>query len=273
MLSLSSPSLYKAWARKALISCAPRTATRVLSARARAYSQQLVRGWGLSVLNERLMAEVGASVVAGPFRGLVLTPMTREEHVGPYLLGTYELELHPWLDRLSRQSFTQILDVGAKFGYYAVGLARCLPDTQIVAFDTDWWARDAVREMAATNGTPNVSVESFCDPAWLKTHLRDGAFVISDCEGYEGELFTADIPQLATATLLIETHDDFVPGVHAALVARFQATHRIEDVRSRLETPRPDVTVRSLSDQELARVSQEVRPDQSWLLLVPRKAA
>ena len=52
--------------------------------------------------------------------------------------------------------FPQIVDVGAKFGYYAVGLARRYPAAAVVAYDVDWWARRACRRMAAANGVGNV---------------------------------------------------------------------------------------------------------------------
>jgi hypothetical protein len=43
--------------------------------------------------------------------------------VGPaspllFLLGTYELELHPVLARLRDRKFTRVLDIGASMGYY-----------------------------------------------------------------------------------------------------------------------------------------------------------
>lgn len=131
-----------------------------------------------------------------------------------------------------------------------------------------------MREMAQANGAGNLRVEGFCTAGWLRAHLRPHAFIISDCEGYERELFcTSNVPQLATATMLIETHDAFVPGVRAAIVARFERTHLVEHVQSRAETPRPTLRVASLSAEELARVSQEVRPEQSWVLLTPKPSA
>ena len=109
--------------------------------------------------------------------------------------------------------YAQIIDVGAKFGYYAVGLAKKYPGTPVVAFDTDAWARRAVREMMAANGTGNVRVESFCSAEWLERHARENALIVSDCEGYEAALFgPGTASKLRAATLLIETHDCFVPG-------------------------------------------------------------
>lgn len=263
----------KSWVKKAFSAVAPQTATKVMSARARAHSQRVVKEWGLFQLNQRLIREVGNRVIAGPFKGMTLTPMTYQEHIGPYLLGTYEMELHPWWEHVFQQSFGQIIDVGAKFGYYAVGLAQRFPHATIVAFDTDWWARDAVREMVAANRVAGVSIQGFCSPAWLQENLRENALIISDCEGYERELFcTAEIPALASATMIIETHECFVPGVLADIVARFARTHVVHEVGSRSNSPIPEVRLHSLTKDEVRRASTEVRPQQTWVFLVPEPA-
>ncbi len=176
--------------KRSMLAAAPEWTTRLLSARARAHSHRMVKEWGLSVLTEKLLAVLGPVVRSGPFQGMTLTPMTHHEHLGPFLLGTYESELHPWFALVADGRYAQILDVGAKFGYYAVGLARLSPDTPMVAFDTDWWARVACREMAAENRTPNVDVAGFCSPQWLDRNLRPASLIVCDCEGYEGDLLT-----------------------------------------------------------------------------------
>jgi len=163
--------------------------------------------------------------------------------------------------------------VGAKFGYYAVGLAHRFPNVPIVVFDTDWWARDAVREMTSANRVTGISVLSFCSPAWLKRNLHENALVISDCEGYERELFcTADVAMLESATMIIETHEHVSPGVLKKIVTRFTPTHIVHEVSSRSNSPMPDVSVHSLTEDELRRASNEVRSSQTWVFLVPRRA-
>ena len=133
----------KKMVKRVLTAVAPESATAVFSARARAHSQRLIRDWGLLDLNRKLVERFGSTVQSGPFQGMILSPMTHREHLGPYLLGTYEAELHPWLEAAATGQFAQILDVGAKFGFYAVGLSRRIPDVPVIAFDTDWWARGA----------------------------------------------------------------------------------------------------------------------------------
>jgi hypothetical protein len=257
--------------KNAACSVAPGIAAAVLARRARANSQKLVKIWGLHEINERLIRTIGHTVIAGPFAGLELTPMARHEHIGPYLLGTYEMELHPWWDEVFHGQFTQVVDVGASFGYYAVGLARKFPCARIEAFDTDRWARAAIVEMAATNRTSNVSVGAACNPTWLRRHLRGGALVISDCEGYERELLCrSHVPALETATIIVELHENLSPGVSSAVAATFCRTHTLVEVGSRTETPLPMLPPSSLTADEVARASSEVRGAQTWLFLRPK---
>ncbi len=128
-----------------------------------------------------------------------------------------------------------------------------------------------MREMMQANQARNLKIKSYCSPDRLRTELVPGAFVISDCEGYEVQLFCSEeIPQLDSATLLIETHDCFVPGAAAALNERFSQSHEISEVGSVADVLVPEMTLKSLTPEQLARVAGEIRPPQSWLLLRPR---
>jgi hypothetical protein len=260
--------------KRALFAAAPRTATALMSSRDRAHRHRLVKAWGLYELNQRLIRELGSTTLSGPFRGVRLSPMTWSEHIGPYLLGTYESELHPWWLDLFQRSFDMIIDVGADTGYYAVGLALRFPRATTIAFDTDWWARDATREMAAANDV-TISIERYCTPGWVARHVRGNALILSDCEGYEDELFgRTAVPDLASATLLIELHEDIVPGVTGRIESRFARTHLSSKVGSSPATPIVrDARIGSFTDAEIVRASKEVRPPQEWLLLTPTPAA
>ena len=252
---------------------APQTATAWFAARARAYSNRLFHEWGLTEIDRRLIREVGSEVLSGPFRGMTLSPTTYEEHIGPYLLGTYEFELHPWWEAMAGDRFPHIIDVGSKFGYYAVGMARRYPAAEVVAFDIGPWARVAMKEMCVANQTTNVKVASACTPRWLRRNLHPGALVFSDCEGYEGDLFASPTPSaLDTATLIIETHDAFRPGVSERLRKRFAATHTRSEVSVSAEIPLPTTPDCSPTCDELVRAAREVREEQTWLRLRPHLA-
>jgi hypothetical protein len=248
---------------------APKLAVAVQASRARRQSHRLLKEWGLWSLNQRLVAAMGSQVLDGPFKGLTLSPRTCAEHIGPYLLGTYEAELHDTWSRLLQRDYTEIVDVGANFGYYAVGFARRFPNTKVVAFDVDWWARKTVAEMAAANRTANLSIESWCDSSWLARHLKPNSLIMSDCEGYEGLLFCREwVPAFASCTFVIELHEAFVPGVTERCRAMFADTHAAQIIDTRRQMPlmaRPA----SFTDDEMRRVSTEPRGPQQWLVLVP----
>jgi hypothetical protein len=250
-------------------SVAPRPAVAIQASRARRRSHRLLREWGLWDLNQRLVGELGSQVLDGPFAGLTLSALPRAEHIGPYLLGRYEAELHDTWGRLLQRDYSEFVDVGANFGYYAVGLARRFPNKRVVAFDVDWWARKAVAEMCVANGTANVSIESWCDPAWLSRYLKDNSLILSDCEGYEGTLFCEQmVPAFTSSTFVIELHEAFVPGVTERCRAMFADTHAGQIVDTRGELPL-NVRAASFTDDEMRRVSTEPRGPQQWLVLTP----
>lgn len=261
--------MLKAILKSIMYAVAPRRSTAYFSARARATGHRAIADWGCRSVNETLVSRFGSEVVGGPFRGMTLTPMTMAEQIGPYLLGTYEGELHPALEVVLRGRFDQIVDVGSKFGYYAVGLARRFPESRVVAFDTDWWAREALGEMIAANGVANVEVRGYCDPEWLAGHLAEGALIVSDCEGFEGPLFCSKpIPNLATATLLIETHDTPEVDLTGQLADRLGPTHAVRTIASG-ERVTCDLDLGFLDDRQKALATREVRLPQSWLLGLP----
>ena len=255
--------------RQLLARTAPKSAATITAARARAHSHRLIKQWGIDRLNLKLIANLGRDVLEGPFAGLRLTPMCEAEHIGPFLLGVYESEIdEAWATVLGGR-YDQIVDVGAKFGYYAAGLARTYPESMVTAFDIDPWARRAMTEMSAANGLSNVQTRGFCDPGWFDEHLTDASLIVSDCEGYETVLFERITSlRLGTATIIVETHDDFVRGSTDRVVAALSSTHvihRFDGHDRRLSTR--DLSF--LTEEERRLAQHEVRGNQMWLLCLP----
>ena len=186
----------------------------------------------------------------GPFRGLryptVLYERSASSRSGggllggslllvPKLLGSYERELHPFLEEICARPYTEIVNIGSAEGYYAMGLARRLPTVTVFAFDTDRDATQLCAEMAQLNGVASrVRQGAFCDVGVLKgLPLTDKALIICDCEGYEKTLFTEDaVACLARHDLLVEAHDFIDIEISAFLRQRFGRTHHIRTVRS-----------------------------------------
>lgn len=215
------------------------------------------------------MDRKGLQVLDGPFEGLRLPDGSTREHLSPYLLGTYESELHAWLEELRGEPIVQVVDIGAKFGYYAVGLARWWPEARSIAFDTDPWARRMLRETAALNGIRDLDVRGYLRPGELAQLVRAPGLIVSDCEGFEAELFAAADPAaLVGCWLVIELHPEAVPGVEELLRERFRETHSIE-VRGREEREPPAFLSEFLSEEEARLAVTEFRGDQRWMFCRP----
>lgn len=259
--------------KSALSRIAPGLYLRLSSQRARRHGQRLEREWGYTELAHRVLERNGPAVSGGPFEGLIFPASTFDRHIAPKLFGSYEAALNPlWKEVLGRQ-YHQVLDIGCADGYFAVGLARALPDSTIHAFDTDPWARRTVREMAEVNQVANVRVHGACGPEWLDEHLRPGAFVLCDCEGYEDVLLDPDTaPALREADLLVELHEHAAPGVTSRLLDRFRETHDAVLVDDVQRAPDDYPTSSFLPGDDRMRALNEVRTDgQQWLYLTVRE--
>lgn len=257
-------------AKRLLHAASPRLAARLSASRGRALSHRLVKQWGVDELNRKLVDHFGLQVQEGPFAGLRLTPVCEAEHLGPFLLGVYESEIDAAWRVVLDGSYRQVVDVGAKFGYYAVGLARAFPSAEVVAFDTDPWAQRAVRDVARANGVGNVRVHGFCEAGWFNDSLLDASLIVSDCEGYEATLFEAiTTPSLRTSTILVETHDGFVEGATARVVAALKGTHVIRTFGTDSPRRQSTLSLAFLTDTDRQVAQHEVRGDQAWLLCLP----
>jgi hypothetical protein len=228
-------------------------------------------------LENKVRRETGDRIGAGPFRRMKYVARAFGSAYIPKLLGTYERELHPYLERACRLGLRRVIDIGAAEGYYAVGMALRCPDAEVVAFEMDEAARAALRALAGLNGVAGrVAVREKCDPDGLAAHLGGGRqLVICDCEGDEMTLLDPRrVPALASAFLLVELHDFIIPGCGAAIESRFRATHRVERVwqtqRAGSEFPYSDWYIRCLPSSYLDWTVSEWRPERmSWLWMEP----
>jgi ribosomal protein L11 methylase PrmA len=199
----------------------------------------------------------------------------------PKLIGSYELELFPWLQRLFQQPFRQIIDVGCAEGYYAIGFAVRFPNAQILAYDISPDAQEICRNMARKNGvSERVSTAGECTPQLLARMDLTDTLLMSDCEGYEKTLLDpAAAPSLARCTILVETHETVVPDVVDVIKQRFAATHTIEIVCEQRRNPDGYPMIADFTSEQRAYAVSEERswptkwPDpQRWMLLTPNRA-
>jgi len=153
----------------------------------------------------------------------------------PKLLGSYEREIQPLLERICSTEYSEIVDIGCAEGYYAVGLAMRIKTATVFAFDTDKEAIRLCNAMAKINNVARrIVTGSFCDNARLHSiPFTKRGLIISDCEGYERELFTKESASVfAHLDLLIEIHDFLDIGISSHIRGVFEASHKIEVYQS-----------------------------------------
>ena len=192
------------------------------------------------VLARRLVDRLGPAyrVREGLFEGMAYpVPESHYSALVPKLLGTYELELAPVIAGWRDLSFPVIVDVGCAEGYYAVGLARMFPGAIVHAFDSAPEARRMCLATAEANGVAErMRMHGECGPTdLLALDLGAGGLVISDCEGFEADLFAPAVAaHLASCHAIVEVHDhphDDHPRMKR-LLAAFSETHDLRIVHS-----------------------------------------
>ena len=229
-------------------------------------------------VTDAITTRSGWTVQGGPFAGMRYVQRAKGSVLLPKLLGTYEHELFDAIRTLSSRGPAAVVDVGCAEGYYAVGMARVVPNAAVYAFDIDPEARRLCDLLAVENRVEaRVKVGGACDAAALEAILRKHGrvLVISDCEGYEGELLDPiKAPGLRGADMVVEVHEFAARGVTDVLLRRFSDTHDI--VRIPADPIDPD-SIAALADfaPELRRkATSEFRPaGMEWLVCLSRSLA
>jgi hypothetical protein len=216
-------------------------------------------------------------VQSGPFEGTALSPKFAwgDANVGAVVLGCYEAQLFPAFEELVATKPDVIVNIGSAEGTYAVGLARRLPESTVIAVDVEPTAAEAVRANAVLNGIePQIEVVLGMSPADLERRLRSSSRpgVVIDCEGCEYEfLDPVSVPSLAKAHVLVEVHESLVPGIGDILRDRFSATHEIEVIGESARDPHQYEVLRSMPSIDKWLVVCEGRDNSmEWFWCRPR---
>jgi len=179
-------------------------------------------------------------VASGPFASMKLQWEAAGSSFYPKLTGAYEYELHEvweWVVQKLRPSV--IIDIGAAEGYYAIGLARALPNSKVIAYEANERSLNLLRNAMRLNCVSEQIFErGFCGIENLNRDLAecDDTLVICDTEGFERTLIDpAAVPRLRNAYIVVETHDGGEPGVMQEIKKRFSGTHTIETIACELD--------------------------------------
>lgn len=191
----------------------------------------IVAAYRAARLKEPIRNRVGATVQGGPFRGMHFLDRVAEGAHIPKLLGAYEAELHPLIERLASAGYDAVVNVGCAEGYYAVGFALRCPGAVVHAFDIDARAQALCRELARLNGVADrVAVAGECTPATLEAAARGRMLVLCDIEGAEAALLDPNAaPALRRADVLAELHTVSGRWTSEVLYPRFAASHAVTE--------------------------------------------
>lgn len=219
-------------------------------------------------------------VLHGPFKGLKYPALQSLDGVyirGPILskmLGCYEREIHNVIEYACSKNYSEVLNIGSAEGYYTIGFALRLPNSRNFAFDVDLKAKEVCLQIAKLNQVDHrVSFGSFCSSEILANFNFTGkGLILSDCEGYELELFSEDaLRNIRGCDLLIELHDFADPNIYPTLHALFRNTHTetlissLSDAQKIREYDYEEL--RGLNPETKRKILSEHRPHQEWLFL------
>lgn len=191
---------------------------------------RLLSKWRSVLIQNTFLQQQGTVVMDGPLKGLDFLPQSAEGCHVAKLLGCYEQPLLPHIEQAIEHGYSRIINIGCAEGYYAVGMARRMPATEVLAYDLNPKARQVCSELATKNGVADrVTVGALFKPAdFALRHAGEKVLVLCDIEGGERELLDpAAAPALSGMDLIVESHECLVSGITKLLIERFTPTHDI----------------------------------------------
>ncbi|MBK7002338.1 MAG: hypothetical protein IPH35_21025 [Rhodoferax sp.] len=190
---------------------------------------RLLSKWRSVLIQNTLLQHQGTVVQDGVVKGLDFLPQSAEGCHVAKLLGCYEQPLQPFLEVAIKTNYSTVLNIGCAEGYYAVGFARRMPDTRVLAFDLNQKAQDICKTLAEKNQVAErVTVGALFRPEDFANHAGLRVLVLCDIEGAERELLDPVLaPALTGMDLIVESHECLLPGITQVLIDRFASTHHI----------------------------------------------
>jgi hypothetical protein len=190
---------------------------------------RLLSKWRSVLISNTYLQHQGTLVMQGPLKDLDFIKESAEGCHIAKLLGCYEQPLQPYIEAAIEAGYSTLLNIGCAEGYYAVGMARRMPNTQVLAFDIDAKAQHTCTELAAKNQVSNrVKVGPLFKHEDFDHYSGQRVLVLCDIEGAELQLLDPKMaPALTHMDLIVESHDCLKPGITQLLIDRFKSTHQI----------------------------------------------
>ena len=190
---------------------------------------RLLSKWRSVLIQNTLLQAQGAVVMQGPLAGMDFLAQSAEGCHIAKLLGCYEQPLQPFIEQAITNAYPTILNIGCAEGYYAVGMARRMPNTKVLAFDLNPNAQKVCINLAQKNSVDDrVMVGALFKPEDFANYANQKLLVLCDIEGAEKDLLDPEMaPALKGMDLIVESHECLIPGITQALINRFKASHQI----------------------------------------------
>jgi hypothetical protein len=238
---------------------------------------RLLSKWRSVLIQNTLLQQQGTIVMQGPLQGLDFLRESAEGCHIAKLLGCYEQPLQPFVEAAIQKQYPTILNIGCAEGYYAVGMAKRMPNTRVLAHDLNPKAQEVCSELAHKNKVADrVAVGGLFTPADFAAYAGQKVLLMCDIEGAERELLDPALaPALKGMDIIVESHECLIQGITQLLIDRFKATHDITLVqddgqRQLIKPPNWFINLAHL-DQLLATWEWRSGPT-PWLVMKPKLA-
>lgn len=225
-------------------------------------------------LTEIIRNRTGNRVVEGPFVGMTVVHDSKwgDGDTAAKLLGIYECELFPSIEKAIELNPDLVVNVGCAEGFFGIGVGM-RTGADVVLVDIDSELLKIAERNAVANDLNKFSVSTESNQKALQKFLEKGKrpFLFMDCEGHEHVLLNPqEVPQLSNTVIIVESHDCFKPGLLNELESRFSETHDIQVIRQGSKNPYHPL-IDDFSDEQKMLVVCEFRPStMSWLFMVPK---
>ena len=169
------------------------------------------------------------TVQHGVFKGMKYNVESIMSVKYPKIIGSYEMELTPYLWKLMRNKYKQMINIGCAEGYYSVGWAMKNKDTMVFAVDPLSKSKNFLSTLASNNGIKQqIRFFRWVSARRLNKWIKGRTLIIMDCVGAEVGLLNPLIcNNLYLADILVEVHEFVEEGIGKKIEQRFSQTHSV----------------------------------------------
>ena len=234
---------------------------------------RLLAKWRSQLISNTMETRGDRTILRGPFAGMVYLDQASEGARIARLLGAYEHSLSPVIEEIVAKDYEVIVDIGCAEGYYAVGLARRMPQALVMARDASKSALKLCAALAELNEVSDrIEIGGLFGHEDFHVAEQKKTVVICDIEGAEKDLLDpAMAPGLLHADILVEVHECFRQGLVDLLTRRFSSTHTVRRIDRALDGDALPAWMEGLSDLDRLIALWEWRSGSTpWLWMTRR---